>query len=1519
MASDYTQLSEDLFAAMSTITAEQLKSLKFDKTIKCSITDATNAEKGEYIVSDGSTTFTAYSETTTYRKGNYVYVLVPNGDFALQKTILGKFVTVDSEYYTYVKQSDRFVNITGNILVSHGNYEDVPYELVANGEIEERLIWKSSQLNIGEYDRLVLKADFKTWLQKYNLSEGNYGLRLDIAALDNTTTQVDNEMQYYSFSLDSELMYGNPYNFETFYPQERIIDLKPITDNKNITYMNLYLYQKNNFKSDGKRITPNTLSSNIFLDIEGVELCFGYALEDFEEDTLLLYTLDSKYYATYLTDARKEALKVPANASPEQLNSLLNNFNQKTLQACFVYRLEGSGVDSNIGQQEFAVAYNIEDLDENTTIHWYKYKLAEGVYDTLAGAFWEEMEEYKNCFYIPQFYPDITERDQKIKVIIESPSAKSIEASIDTNVESATTKFWYDIYNTYKDDEVGLYAQIKANGADFSIDDVKAIAETYSLKVSKVYGNQKIYRSAILTLENECVVADKATVDLVQGLKVEVDKAGYKGIYRIYKDNGEIMSSSESVRRRLLTATYTSLVTGEESLDTAEAITWIFPTINTMIYPPEDGVEYDKKNGDLVEERDGRIYITRYGAMSTSEPGSEEADSTQQYFRIKDYYSQSHSDNKIVCRITKNNVVYEAIAELTFGPVGTHGTDYTLTLEYESKSPAMTLGEESIIIPRVYDYEDNDITAAFEPSQFTYSWYSEGNGGISLHQDGQRAILQANENIGDCSYYILQVTLKSVSIVTDGTNNQRNVTLKQYMPIAVRKNYDYVAFDGADKIAYNTSGVSPDYYKNPYAIYIYDGHTKKLEDVNWLMSFGNDTTGSDSRGAKYYPQVSLDGKLTVPSMYLQDNGKKIAVIASYQGEIIWTQPIRVFQYVYDSAMLNAWDGNLTIDEENGTILSAMLGAGKKDNENRFEGVLMGDVSKASDHTSDIGLYGYHAGAQSFGFKIDGTAFIGKKGKGQILFDGNSGRIQSLSYQQDKTGMMIDLDDGKIDIRGSKSNGAANTSTSSPSYTSTGSQVLIQSLDPYLTIRTEKDIEIMRIGTQRYYLQSENYNGGSIGTRFDIADGHLVFYDKDGSGGYVRLRGDNSTYFQIYSGTNTLINISPGNYYLQSNDWNSSSSGIRIDMTRGSFTARQGQGQVFISGSNSQFFRINSSTGDTLMSVSDSDTFLQSNHFSTSQGIRLSLNQHNPGIEAYGNFHLTATSSQTPGASVMLSTVGSHPFAIISDSGRFIVGWDGSITTNGFCVRSDGSFFGANGFFEVKEDGTLFCTSGKIGGWIIVNDYLYSEGEGTILHSEGSIYHGKVGQADAWVLSKDGSVWFGGNTRIGGSAKIEGTIDVAGGGNIGEWTLGKNGSLSSDNAHFYPDGSFRAGEVYAGTSAGENQYLTTPGLNVGKVGIACEAGIDCKNIGNNSGAMEADGDWNFGGLVNATSGFQVDGTSGVSETFKVVTGVSWKDYTVDASGAGFATETVSHINYQNTRLIVVNCGIITAIGGTQNES
>jgi hypothetical protein len=84
--------------------------------------------------------------------------------------------------------------------------------------------------------------------------------------------------------------------------------------------------------------------------------------------------------------------------------------------------------------------------------------------------------------------------------------------------------------------------------------------------------------------------------------------------------------------------------------------------------------------------------------------------------------------------------------------------------------------------------------------------------------------------------------------------------------------------------------------------------------------------------------------LSASKFYLSGLNDKVCV----SRKNCWYQPILILQSQYDFAMLNEWDGSLTIDEENGTILSAMIGAGRKNIEdNTFSGVLLGDVRKGT--------------------------------------------------------------------------------------------------------------------------------------------------------------------------------------------------------------------------------------------------------------------------------------------------------------------------------------------------------------------------------------------------------------------------------------------------------------------------------------------------------------------------------------------------------------------------------------------
>ena len=82
--------SDILCESVKIIGESLLEGLAFDKTIECTIIDDSLRQQGAYTVSDGSVSFTAYSENTSYRTNNVVYITIPNGDYDNDKIITGK-------------------------------------------------------------------------------------------------------------------------------------------------------------------------------------------------------------------------------------------------------------------------------------------------------------------------------------------------------------------------------------------------------------------------------------------------------------------------------------------------------------------------------------------------------------------------------------------------------------------------------------------------------------------------------------------------------------------------------------------------------------------------------------------------------------------------------------------------------------------------------------------------------------------------------------------------------------------------------------------------------------------------------------------------------------------------------------------------------------------------------------------------------------------------------------------------------------------------------------------------------------------------------------------------------------------------------------------------------------------------------------------------------------------------------------------------------------------------------------
>lgn len=443
------------------------------------------------------------------------------------------------------------------------------------------------------------------------------------------------------------------------------------------------------------------------------------------------------------------------------------------------------------------------------------------------------------------------------------------------------------------------------------------------------------------------------------------------------------------------------------------------------------------------------------------------------WYKIKPRYEESASQNSIICQVRIEEDSDPVLGELlfTFGIAGTNGTKYTLDITNTSTQVAVTPSEglnldvslrnqagEKIPLSRSTAMTGIEVGDTYGcTADWLFHVVDKAN-----EPSVQLKPLEGDEvtglSISAGNYGIVE--LKASFRMPEGdppegdetSQKSRNVDLDclQAIPYAADRYY----ISGPTTIVYNNYGTldNTSMYDVPYKLYwgkdVPEKNIKAHQevDVTWSIKYyikedgefvelydvdvvkGSETEKADQKKhnqyllyRKYMPVINNGGGLTPSTLYL-DNLECFAVViaTNSDGGILWEQPIIMVQNRYASTMLNSWDGGLNIDDENGTIMASMIGAGRKSDNNTFEGVLMGNIGLGTGggvgfenaHTnpdsldsdnlgyanqSGLGLYGFNNGAQSFGFNIDGSAFLGKAGSGRIIFNGNYGVIASANW------------------------------------------------------------------------------------------------------------------------------------------------------------------------------------------------------------------------------------------------------------------------------------------------------------------------------------------------------------------------------------------------------------------------------------------------------------------------------------------------------------------------------------------
>lgn len=226
---------------------------------------------------------------------------------------------------------------------------------------------------------------------------------------------------------------------------------------------------------------------------------------------------------------------------------------------------------------------------------------------------------------------------------------------------------------------------------------------------------------------------------------------------------------------------------------------------------------------------------------------------------------------------------------------------------------------------------------------------------------------------------------------------------------------------GYSEVTYATDGTNPKYNNNEIFT-CEDSYNDELKDsytYKWTFSrnfikkknkkkiltqkITDPTTGKEIEKAILDENGNIQYIETVPAPYecdivplekfnddIRNNYIKVEITGdTVLGNIIHIKPINCLFNQYGMSNINGWDGSkLEIDENGQYILAPQMGAGEKNDDNTFTGLVMGKSVNGEETRN--GLFGYYHGKQSIFLNAEtGGATFGVAGAGQIIIEPNS--------------------------------------------------------------------------------------------------------------------------------------------------------------------------------------------------------------------------------------------------------------------------------------------------------------------------------------------------------------------------------------------------------------------------------------------------------------------------------------------------------------------------------------------------
>lgn len=954
-------------------------------------------------------------------------------------------------------------------------------------------------------------------------------------------------------------------------------------------------------------------------------------------------------------------------------------------------------------------------------------------------------------------------------------------------------------------------------------------------------------------------------------------------------------------------------------------IQWIVPITNTLIEIPNYYSDYEE---DLTKGI--RIYK---GFMSFA-------------YEIADRYDITKTNNYIQVMIDYNGMILSSKTNFTFtkeGDEGTNGTEF-----YCKIVPNVIPGLDFPTNPTLTEYSRYNWSLNYTPQQANkffrvQLWHNETKVLDSITSaksaEGKNATIKwsilknkytalisddsaisVNESTGVFTYNgyksnspanIIKVEVKYDNVVYYAT-----------LPLITAKVYNdtyniYLKDNTGFKTAvYSSDGQSPRYDNtSPFELKVTQKIDGYEEDISQKTTEAYSVKYSWKYLGRVYDNQWIDsiniGDRLVSE--LKANQKAIKPLDSYDGQCVTNAlegivtkseveiacihiPIQLMLNRYGNSAINGWDGNsVNIDSDGGFILAPQVGAGIKETDNSFTGVVMGKVKESNQSVADIGLIGYAKGVRSIFLDSNtGKAVFGANGKGQITIDPtqNTARLYSgnFKYSPDGIGTGMEIDLTTPQIRFGSGNFEVNKEghiTAKGGGSVAGWQITdneLYSPSPYGSRKLTLDSAHIKIysGTKDnsvktddgFYLDPSNLVLGSkfkasadgkleIGTGAAAGNGSKRWtLDGDQNNSYIKY-GDKGNTGSVYIGTNDMqlgkgfsvtaaglmkVGNLGGKYWTISSKLDSSQPAFisynhTVDTnTAGEVTNGPSIGSVHAS--KSMYIGTDGiAIGDKFLIAADnSDVKIMYNTSGLNDYKNNSFYLSTDGVRIGNRFKVS-----TDNSSLLVGRLDGAHWEINGNSSRAYIAYGGTTWSEADSDSSDNSkiYLGTDGIslgrrFSVSKQGVLKSYSGVIGGWNISRNKL-SAGNMEI-NSAGSI---KGGSSYGWSIDTAGTAIFN-------------RIKADNSGTIGGWTI--NGAmLTGGGTTLNSNGTITCSTLYASTAGTIGGWtISSSGLSGGGITLASGTITGTGFKLNSNGLAFSKGTISLGGSGKGSNGISYTG-------------------------------------------------------------